>query len=81
MNLHDDMLRNFTYAHLPPFLQAASKPFCDLANDMAQRFQHNSETPYCLRKLLEAKDCFVRAAIEQKLAVDRLEASMGKKEK
>jgi len=28
----DPMLQFFAYAHLPPHLQAVSKPFCDLAH-------------------------------------------------
>lgn len=55
--------KHFTYEHLPDELAEVSKPFCDLANSVA----HNLEGPeatVCLRKLLEAKDCAVRAKLE-----------------
>jgi hypothetical protein len=56
------ILRFFEYGHLPPHLQEISKPFCDLAHDMAGRFD-GAELTTGLRKLLEAKDCMVRAAL------------------
>jgi hypothetical protein len=52
----------FGYLHLPEHLQAVSKPFCDLAHDLAFRLD-GPEASACLRKLLEAKDCAVRAAL------------------
>jgi hypothetical protein len=58
----DAIRKHFTYAHLPAHLQAISKPFCDLAHEMAQRLD-GPEATVCLRKLLEAKDCAVRAAV------------------
>jgi hypothetical protein len=56
------ILRFFAYEHLPAHLQEVSKPFCDLAHDMAGRFE-GAELTTGLRKLLEAKDCMVRAAL------------------
>jgi hypothetical protein len=53
----------FAYAHLPPYLQAVSKPFHDLAVAMIETLRENPELTVGLRKLLEAKDCFVRAAL------------------
>lgn len=53
----------FKYDHLPEPLQKISKPFSELANDMAKS-PASAETAAGLRKLLEAKDCFVRAAID-----------------
>jgi hypothetical protein len=58
----DEMLRYFEYHHLPAHLQEVSKPFSDLANEVAQR-SHNAESVVALRKLLEAKDAAVRAAL------------------
>ena len=55
------VLQFFEYDHLPPELAEFSKPFHDLAHEMADRLQPNPETPVGLRKLLEAKDCMVRA--------------------
>ncbi len=57
------MLQFFDYEHLPEKLQAASKPFGDLARLMHNSLPMNPETTTCLRKLLEAKDCAVRAVL------------------
>lgn len=58
------ILEFFTYEHLPPHLQEISKPFADLANSLAERgSNHPQEVAAGLRKLLEAKDCAVRAAL------------------
>jgi hypothetical protein len=57
------ILRFFEYQHLPPHLQDVSRPFCELARDLAERFE-GAELTTGLRKLLEAKDCIVRSALE-----------------
>lgn len=57
-----DVLRHFAYDHLPEHLQAVSKPAHDLAHQMAEQLD-GAELTIGLRKLLEAKDCFVRAAV------------------
>lgn len=54
------LLDFFSFGHLPVELQAASRPFCDLAYDIANRLD-GPETTVALRKLLESKDCAVRA--------------------
>lgn len=67
MTTHEKMypiLRYFEYEHLSQLLQDVSKPFCDLAHMMALELPYNPETSSCLRKLLEAKDCAVRAALD-----------------
>ncbi len=56
------ILRFFAYEHLPPHLQEVSRPFSQLAHLMAARFE-GAELTTGLRKLLEAKDCMVRAAL------------------
>ncbi len=56
------ILRYFAYEHLPVHLQAISRPFSELAHDMAG-FLGGPELTAGLRKLLEAKDCMVRAAL------------------
>lgn len=61
------LLRFFDYGHLPPHLQEISTPFHQLAHDMANQLggtPHGAELTTGLRKLLEAKDCMVRAALE-----------------
>lgn len=54
------ILKFFSYAHLPKHLQERSEPFAKLADELAFGPQ-NDETAAALRKLLEAKDCAVRA--------------------
>jgi hypothetical protein len=56
------LLKYFNYKHLPEHLQEISKPFYELAELIAQG-PANSETTTALRKLLEAKDCAVRAQL------------------
>ena len=56
------VLQFFAYAHLPEHLQAVSKPFCELAERVADGPQ-NAESTVALRKLLEAKDAAVRAVL------------------
>ncbi len=55
--------RFFEYGHLPPHLQAVSKPCADLAQTMIDALPDGTELTVGLRKLLEAKDAFVRAAL------------------
>jgi hypothetical protein len=57
------MLQFFRYDHLPDKLQAASKPFGILAQDLINTLPRNTERTEALRKLLEAKDCAVRAVL------------------
>jgi hypothetical protein len=53
----------FAYEHLPQHLQAVSKPFGDLAKHVDETLPPGAETTVALRKLLEAKDCAVRALL------------------
>lgn len=59
----DGILRFFHYGHLPASLQAASRPFCDLARHIVETLPRNPERTVALRKLLEAKDAAVRANV------------------
>jgi hypothetical protein len=71
----EHILQFFAYAHLPPHLQAISKPFCELAHTIAGPsatpvgepinwpLPRNPERIVALRKLLEAKDAAVRALV------------------
>ena len=59
----EHVLKFFKYAHLPEKLQAISQPFSELAQQVAFRAPDNWETAVALRKLLEAKDAAVRAAL------------------
>ena len=71
----EHIMQFFAFEHLPPHLKLISKPFCDLAraivegdnSDVAVTFgpplPRNPERTVALRKLLEAKDAAVRAAL------------------
>ena len=60
----DPILRYFHYSHLPVALQAASRPFCELAAHIVGTLPRNAERTVALRKLLEAKDAAVRANVQ-----------------
>jgi hypothetical protein len=60
----------FGWGHLPAHLQKVSKPFGELALQLDTELPDNPEKSTALRKLLEAKDCAVRAQLfktEEKL--------------
>ncbi|WP_052062103.1 phage major capsid protein [Rhodococcoides fascians] len=57
------LLDLFEHAHLPAHLQAVSAPLSVLAYQMANTVGSGAELTTGLRKLLEAKDCFVRQAV------------------
>lgn len=59
----DRMLQFFVYAHLPPQLQEVSRWFSDVAHTIVATLPGNPERTVALRKLLEAKDCAVRALL------------------
>ena len=54
-------MKYFKYSHLPEHLQAVSKPISELAELMDSNLPNGAEKSAGMRKLLEAKDCFVRA--------------------
>lgn len=58
------MLQFFKADHLPAGLREVSQPFCNLAHEMCDVLQSGPERTVMLRKLLEAKDCAVRAKLE-----------------
>ena len=53
-------------SHLPPMLYEVAAQAETLALAMARDLPHCAETTAGLRKLLEAKDCFVRAKIGER---------------
>lgn len=59
----DRMLQFFVTDHLPPHLAAVSGSFCQLAHEIVATVPSNPERTVALRKLLEAKDCAVRALL------------------
>lgn len=54
----------FEYERLPEELQKISKPMRELQLLMEQLLPDNAEKSTGMRKLLEAKDCFVRAKLQ-----------------
>lgn len=62
--MENTILKYFEYAHLPEHLQAISKDICEVAKKMDELLPNGAEKSAGLRKLLEAKDCFVRANIK-----------------
>lgn len=61
--LPEPILQFFAYEHLPVLLSETSKPFHDLAWQLVERLPRGAERSVSLRKLLEAKDAAVRAAL------------------
>lgn len=59
----NSIMKYFAYEHLPEKLQAISKPIGDLARHMDEQLPDGPEKSAGLRKLLEAKDCLVRASL------------------
>jgi ferritin-like protein len=59
------IMKHFRHAHLPDPLQEISRPFGDLAGLMSATLPDGPEKSAGLRKLLEAKDCAVRAKLEK----------------
>ncbi|MFG1255886.1 hypothetical protein V5F79_01075 [Xanthobacter flavus] len=57
------IMKHFAYEHLPAHLQEVSKPIGELARQMDEALPDGAEKSAGLRKLLEAKDCLVRAKI------------------
>lgn len=56
-------LQFFAYDHLPDNLREVSKLFGDLAEKLEEMLPHNSQKWSCMERLLEAKDCAVRAKL------------------
>lgn len=58
------ILKYFDFHHLPESLKRISQPVGELAQTMEAELPDGPEKSAGLRKLLEAKDCFVRAALK-----------------
>jgi hypothetical protein len=59
----EHILQFFAFEHLPPKLADVSRPFFGLAHQITATLPRNPERTVALRKLLEAKDAAVRAAL------------------
>jgi len=62
-NNHEPLLQFFTFEHLKPELREVSAAFAGLAKRIVDTLPRNPERTVALRKLLEAKDCAVRAKL------------------
>lgn len=58
------LARYFEYGHLDLDGREVSARCCELASSMIERLPDGPELTAGLRKLLEAKDCFVRASLD-----------------
>lgn len=58
------ILRYFNNGHQPSALRAISSPYLNLALAMDAMLPDGPEKSTALRKLLESKDCAVRAALD-----------------
>ncbi|MFJ2882457.1 hypothetical protein ACIQGT_13930 [Streptomyces sp. NPDC093108] len=74
MTVHDSsdaaLLRYFDTDHLPARLAAVSAPFRALAHEMVTALPQIPERTAGLHRLLEAKDCAVRAALDISAATE-----------
>lgn len=59
------IMKFFAFDHLPEHLREVSRPFHATASWVDQSLPDGAEKATALRKLLEAKDCAVRAALEK----------------
>lgn len=64
------LLDLFEYKHLPGHLQDVSRSMNTVAHTMADHLGSGQELSAGLRKLLEAKDCFVRQAVIDARAIE-----------
>ena len=60
---NEPILVYFSFEHLPEPLKSTSRPFHDLAHKVVAELARSAERSVALRKLLEAKDAAVRAAL------------------
>lgn len=59
----DQLVKYFAFSHLKPELKAVSQHFAAVAFALVRDVPRNPERTVALRKMLEAKDCAVRAAL------------------
>jgi hypothetical protein len=61
----EPLLQFFVWGHLRDDLKETSRNFAELAGWIVTNLPRNPERTVALRKLLEAKDCAVRARLMQ----------------
>lgn len=57
------IMKYFAFKHFPEHLQEISLPFYNIAHTLDKQLPDGPEKIAGLRKLLEVKDCMVRAAL------------------
>lgn len=72
-----EIMKYFKYAHLPVALKGISHAVAAVAELMDKHLPDGAEKSAGLRKLLEAKDCFVRSAVDMPHTVKIGELSDG----
>lgn len=75
--IENPIMQYFTYAHLPEHLKGVSQVIASAAKLLNQQLADGPEKSSGLRKLLEAKDCFVRSALNMPNAVKAGDLSDG----
>jgi hypothetical protein len=68
----NEIMNFFEYKHLPAHLQQVSKLFFMLAMTLDASLRQSEEKTTMLRKLLEAKDCAVRASMPAPLLENKI---------
>lgn len=63
----EPILQFFQFSHLPENLKDISRQFANVANWVVEKLPRNAERSVALRKLLEAKDAAVRAALQSEV--------------
>lgn len=62
---NNPIMSYFSYAHLPAHLKGVSQVIAVVAELLNEQLPDDAEKQVGLRKLLEAKDCFVRSALKE----------------
>ena len=62
------LVRYFAYAHLADPLRPIAMIYCSAARDLVSSLPDGPELTVALRKLVESKDCAIRAGVDAMLA-------------
>lgn len=73
--MDEPLLQFFEYSDLPADRQVISQPFAALAHQIASVLPRNPERTTAIRRILEARDCAIRAMRWRDESSDRLTAT------
>lgn len=59
----EELMKFFSFTHLPHKLAEVSEPFCILATELNENLPNSDQKVDALKRLLESKDCAVRATL------------------